>query len=639
MRATVANIFNSYQLRVLITPFLLVVFLVMESGVAYGQQNDGFTATAPATVNVGEQFQYKVEGSERGEVMLPPLAGFQLLAGPFSSYSSTSQWINGKMTMQTLVTYTYVFRATRAGSYTIAPSTITVGRKEMKTNEVNLEVIPEGETSRGKGQGNAAQGGQAQPEGGQSQEQAEGRVSDEEPPVFLRVIPSRREVYVGEQFVSGLKVFTRVNTRPAGASADLAYEGFYKKSVDADATAQRQDINGQQYVTQVIQRHILIPQKSGEITIAPYQSEWMVPQRVQRRTPGNVFDDFFNDPFFDSFQDRQVSLSTLPVTIRVKPLPGGAPEGYGGAVGSFTMTAELSKDEVSENEALSLRVTISGSGNLPLLEEPEVNLPPDHDLYETSRSLNISTSGNRLRGSVTFEYPIVARHAGRFRIPPVNFAWFDPDAGTYRTVTTSEFNFSVLKGEPVESTGPVFIPGVMQENVENIGTDIRDISRDSQEFSPLSYALMGQRIYRWAYAAIAFLALLAIVSLRLVARKNADLTLVKNRRASRMAHSRLKKADRFRRTGEQDEFYEEVGKTIWGYLSDKLSIETSNLSRDAVLDMLQQRGMGEQVRDDFLRILDNSEFSRFAPTSEKSEVNQLFNEASELIKNLENNLK
>ncbi len=203
----------------------------------------------------------------------------------------------------------------------------------------------------------------------------------------------------------------------------------------------------------MIQRHILIPQKSGKILIEPYESEWMIQQRVQRRSSNSVFDSFFDDPFFSGVQEVLPNIDYPAGYHQCKTLPGGAPEGFTGAVGSFSMNAMLSAEEIEVNEALSLKVTISGTGNLPLLGEPEVNLPPDHDLYDVTRSLNTSTSGNRINGAVTFEYPIVARHAGRFRIAPIQFAWFDPAKKQYMTATTDEFNFTVLKGEAEEVPG------------------------------------------------------------------------------------------------------------------------------------------------------------------------------------------
>jgi hypothetical protein len=603
----------------------LVLALVLTGPRLRGQDNT-YTASAPATVRVGEQFQYVIEGAERGDVLLPSVSDFQLIAGPFSSYSSTSQWINGKMSMKTVVTYTHVFRATREGNYTIPPATVKVGRKEYKTNEVSIAVNSGTAAAQAPGNGPGQEG---EPSG------VHGSATE---PVFLRVIPSRKDVYVGEQFVSGLKVYTRVNTRPASSGKDVPYEGFYKISVDPDANAQRQDIDGQQYISQTIQRHILIPQKPGDIEIKPYESEWMVQQRVERRSSNSIFDDFFDDPFFNSVQEVPVTLTTPPVTIHVKPLPPGAPEGFTGAVGDFTMNASLSAAEVGVNEALSLKVTIRGTGNLPLLGEPKVNLPPDHDLYDANKSVNTSTSGNRISGSVTFEYPIIARYAGRFRIAPIRFSWFDPSKGSYQTATSEEFTFTVLKGESEETVGGLYIPGVSRESVENIGTDIRDISRAPQLFTPLAASLLSARWYRWLYPLALLMTVLIILLIRLVSRRNADLTLVRNRKANRSARTRLKKADKLRKANEMDRFYEEVGKALWGYLADKLNIETYTLSREVIVEELEKRGIGEELRNEFLRILDDSEFSRFAPSAERSDVHQLYGEAVSIIRNLENKL-
>jgi len=392
-------------------------------------------------------------------------------------------------------------------------------------------------------------------------------------------------------------------------------------------------------VTQMIQRHILIPQKTGDLKIASYESDWMVQQRVQRQRSNNPIDNFFDDPFFNSYQDVPVTLATLPVTIHVKPLPSGAPVGFTGAVGEFQMASTLSSNEIGVNEALSLKITVSGTGNLPLLGEPEVNLPPDHDLYDVTRSVQTNTRGNRISGSVTFEYPIIARHAGRFRIAPVQFAWFDPKAGSYKTALTDEFNFTVVKGENDDSSGGVYQPGVVHESVRDLGVDIRDISRVSPVFSSVNNSLFGTVAYRIIYPLALILSLVLIVLISVVARRNADLTLVRNRKAGRSARARLKMADRFRKSDDLDRFYEEIGKAIWGYLSHKLNIETSGLSRDVILGQLAKRNVPAEQQKELLRILEESEFSRFAPTSEKSDMNMLYSDAAQLIRNLENTLK
>jgi len=600
--------------------------------ILYGQ-DPVFTASAPSVVKVGEQFQYVVEGSERGEMRLPAMGDFQLLGGPYSSFSSHSQWVNGKMTQKTLVSFTYVFRALKEGSYTIPPATVKVGKKEYQTNEVVVVVNAGGAPRQAIPSSPGSGDGASSPDEGISE------TSPDNDPVFLRVVPSRKEVYLGEQLVSGLKVYTRVNTRPASSARDIPYEGFYKNSVDPDQSAQQQEIGGQVYVSQVIQRHILIPQKTGNIEIPPYESDWTVTQRVERQGGRSPFDSFFDDPFFDNFQDVPVTLSTLPVNIKVKPLPAGAPAGFTGAVGDFSMKAELSDTEMEVNEALSLKITISGTGNLPLLGEPEVNLPPDHDLYDVSRSLNTSTSGNRISGSVTFEYPIVARHAGRYRIAPIQFAWFDPRAETYRTATTGEFAFTVLKGEGEESTGSIYLPGVAPESVRNLGTDIRDIARSAPVFTPMASSLFGTSWYRWLYVLAILTTVVLLILIRRMTRRNADLSLVRNRKAGRAARSRLKNADRLRKAGQTDKFYEELGKALWEYLSHKMNIETSELSREVVMEQLAYRRIPEEEQSELLRILEDSEFSRFAPTSERSDVNLLYRDAARLIRNLENSLK
>ncbi len=604
------------------------IFALLLSGVALSAQDETYKATAPATVRAGEQFQYVVEGSKQGDVMLPEMDGFQLMAGPFSSYSSHSQWVNGKMTMETVVTYTHIFRANQAGTFTILPAIVRVGRKEYKTNQLKITVT--GSASQQSSQGGNSQGASSNGSAGS----ADSNGSD---PVFLRVLPSKKDVYVGEQLVSALRVYTRVNTRPAGGTKDIPYEGFYKKSLDPDASATRQDINGEQYVTQVIQRHILIPQKTGKLVIEPFESEWMVQQRVQRKS-NSVFDSFFDDPFFSGVQDVPAKLATRPVTINVKPLPPGAPAGFTGGVGNFTMTAELSEDEVEVNEALSLKITIRGTGNLPLLGKPEVNLPPDHDLYDVSHSMNISVSGNQIGGSVTYEYPIVARHAGRFRIAPVQFSWFDHGSGKYRSSTSSEFNFTVLKGDAEDGSGSVYIPGIMQESVEDLGTDIRDITRTLPVLTPVAYSLMDQRWYKMVYLIALLGFIMVILYIRAVSRRNADLRIVKNRKASRSALNRFKLADKYRKSGDEDRFYEEVGKAIWGYMADKLDIETSGLSREGISAELASRNVSPEVMEEFSRIIDESEFSRFAPSSQKSGTEQLYRDAMILVRNLENSL-
>ncbi|MFC2129734.1 BatD family protein, partial [Bacteroidota bacterium] len=542
-----------------------------------------------------------------------------------------TQWVNGKMTVQSSNSYTYVCRASKEGEITFPPTLVKVKKTEYKTNEVKVNVL-----------GTSASGTSGSTNSNNVSQQGTTPAPEESEAVYLRVIPSKSEVYVGEQLVSELKIYTRVNTRPTGGLKDIPYEGFYKHAIDPDQTSQREMINGESYVTQVIQRHVLIPQKSGKMVIEPFSSEWTIPQRVQRNRPGSAFDDFFdpfNDPFFNSVQNVPTLLYTKPVTIKVKPFPEGAPEGFTGGVGSLKMTAELSSMKVTENDALSLVIKISGVGNISLLGAPKVDFPPDHDVYEPTRSQKISSSGNRISGTATFEYPMVARHAGSFRISPVKFAWFDPASKTYKTIETEEFNFVVNKGEGDDLSGQVYVPGMSAESVENIGTDILDIQRNSSGFAKIGYTPLSKAWYWLIYLLFAIMFVTIGGLLRIYFKRRADVRLIRNRKANRLARSRLKKADKARKAGKAALFFEETEKAIWGYLGDKLGIELSSLSREKVIDVLNNTKVSEEDKTELFRIMDECEFSRYAPSEEKSNMDLLYQDAIKLINQLEQNIQ
>lgn len=613
--------------------WITILFLPWIVGVS--AQDVSFEAKAPASVRVGQQFQYTIEGNERGEVTPPDLENFEVVGGPFSSFSSSTQWVNGKMTTRNNVSFTYILRCNQPGTYVIPPATISVKRDSYETNPVEISVGDQGQTTStaSQSQTRTAAEGTDEPEAEKS-----------DVPVFLRIIPSRKEVYVGEQLVSALKIYTKVNTRPAAGVKEIPYEGFYKHTLEGDENASRETIDGQRYLTQVLQRHVLIPQKSGKIVIEPFESEWMIQKRVQRKRPGSALDEFFddpffNDPFFDSYQNVPVTLNTKPVTIQVNPLPGNPPDGYTGAVGDFNMTATLSANKVDLNDALNLKITITGTGNLSLMGAPSVDLPPEHDVYETNRTSNIQTTGNRISGSVVFEYPIVARAAGKFRIAPVRFSWFDPASETYKTGSSDEFFFEVEKGDEAVGQGPVVVPGNRGERVENIGTDILDIARTPGKLTASSSSMLSSPWYWAAYGMMLLVFLAIVLLLKRHLQRRADSKLDKNRKANRIARKRLRNADRARKQQAPDRFFEETEKAIWGYLADKLGLDHALLSREYIDEILDSRQVEDSLRKELLETMNECEFSRYAPSTEKSNMNQTYERAVKLIRKLEHKLR
>jgi len=620
-----------YALRYITTTLIILVTFGLQA------QQAEFRATAPATVKAGQQFQYTIEGNQQGNIRLPDLDGFDLQGGPFTSFSSSTRWVNGKMTAENKASYIFVLKANQTGEFTIPAATVQVKKEMYKTNPVTVSVIPAagGNASTPAFAGNTA--------GTPSASTGSNGSAGGDQPVFLRVIPSKRDVYVGEQLVSELKVYTSVNTRPAGGMKEVPYEGFYKYELEPDQASSRETIDGKVHVTQVLQRHVLIPQKAGNLVIEPFESQWTVPQRVKSNRSGNAFDDFFNDPFNDPFFDRvrevPVEISTKPVTIHVKPLPGDAPVGFTGGVGNLSFKARLTARNVKVNDALSLIVEISGTGNVALLGAPEVDFPPDHDIYETIKKPTVNTGGNRVSGKVIFEYPIVARHAGNFRIAPIRFAWFDPEAGKYRSVTTEEFNFTVEKGEDMDQGSEIYVPGTVGEDVKNISTDILDIRRSMPDFSKIDQSPLNHVLYWMIYLLLLILFVSSVIVLRVYYSRRADVKLMRNRKANKIARNRLRVADRARKAGDSDRFYEEIEKAVWGYLSDKLTIELSSLSREKVAEVLGDADADEEILQEMFRILDESEFSRYAPSAQKSEVDKLFNDTVRLIHKLEQNIQ
>ena len=615
--------------RYILTTGLVFIAILLHA------QGTEFVASAPATVQAGQQFQYTIEGNERGDVQLPAMEHFDHLGGPYTNLSTSTQWINGKMTAKTTASYTYIFRASSPGDHTIPPATVRVKRESFETNAVQVSVVGSGSSGSATPSG-APVGNNSAANTTSGSATAE---SGAEQPVFLRVLPSKSSVYVGEQFVSELKVYTSVNTRPAGGLKEVPYEGFYKHALEADQTSSRENVGGQVHVTQVLQRHVLIPQKTGKLVIEPFESDWTVPQRVTTQRPRSMFDDFFNDPFFDRVQEVPVTISTKPVTINVKPLPGNAPAGFTGGVGDLKFTAKLSDNRVTVNDAISLVVTIAGTGNISLIGAPKIDFPPDHDVYETTKSTKVNTTGNRVSGTVTYEYPIVARHAGNFRIAPVSFSWFDPAAGRYRTITTDEFTFTVEKGDGPEQGGQVYLPGIRGDEVQNIGTDILDIRRTLPEFTATGKSPFGTISYWMIYMLLFILFLATVFILRLYYKRKADVRLIRNRKANKMAKKRLRTAEKARKANNAEAFFEETEKAIWGYLSDKLNIDLSSLSRDSVSELLAKAGVTEELQAEVIRIIDDSEFSRYAPSSEKSDMHALYSDTARLLHNLEQNIR
>jgi len=581
------------------------------------------TAQAPNVVEAGEQFQVDFTvNAEPSNFIVPEMRDFRLLYGPSTSQSSNTQIINGKMSSSVAYTYSYVFQATKAGKYLIGSAEATVGGKKYKSNSINIEVVGSGAASK-----QPPQGGQPSPNQATSQPE---QVS-EDGNVFVRVLVDKKNVYQGEYLTATVKIYSKYGISAVG-NADLGDAGFFKQEVAIPQPhMERENVNGQIYGTAVLKKYILIPQRSGSLTIQPINIECNVQQPVKSRSRG-IFDDFFGP----SVQNVPMKLKSKPLTINVKPLPDNAPASFSGAVGKFTFDAKVDKNSLKTNEAITLKVTINGTGNIKLIDAPKVSFPSDFDTYDPKIALNTTDANGGISGSKTFEYLLIPRNPGTFKISPLVFSYFDVAANQYKTLTSSEFSFNVAKGADNQSTN--IITSQSKEDVKFIGKDIRFIKINDFKLLRVNDYFFGSGLFYIIYVIVLLSFILIVWFRRRTIRQNANVAYVRNRRADKFASKRFKLAKNYLTTNQKEQFYDEVLKAVWGYLSDKANIPLAELSRDAALELLKNKGVDDDIVQKFVQLLDSCEFARYAP-SVASSMQDDYNSAIELITKLQQKMK
>ena len=596
----------------------LLYNLVLILPVALQAQDITLQAEYPPVVEAGKQFGVTwTVNSGGGEFSEPSFEGFYKLMGPNTSYSSSTQIINGRVTHETSYSYVYYLQALKEGKFVIPPASVTIKNKTYYSDSLRIEVV-----------GGAVQQPVAQPGGNSGQDNT--RVTASRGEIILDLSVSRREVYIGEHLVATVKLFTRVNLSGINERKYPSFTGFLKTDLELPplTSLRQENINGTIYGTGVLQQFLLYPQITGEITIEPYQATVLVQQKTGRSDP------FFGD-FFSTYQTIPQAVVSKSVTINVKPLPGNKPDDFSGIVGSMSLKAGISKDTVNVNDAVNFRITVSGNGNLKLAEAPAMKLPPDVEMYDPKITDNLKNTTSGTSGQKTFEYLLIPRHYGDFTIPPITYSYFNTTTRKYERLTTDEFRFHARKGTEEGDKITVY-GGISKEDVKYVGKDIRFIRTDPGKLSRPSNILMNRQSFYSGYAIALGIFLLVLFVRREHIRRNADLTAVKNRKAGRIAVKRLKKASVCLKKGETDRFYEEILKAIWGYLSDKLNIPVSELTRNNAVMALQDQGIDEEKIRNLTEILDRCEYARYAPSESGSAASDIYEGASRFIRSVEN---
>lgn len=592
-----------------------------------------FRAQAPAQVIVGKPFQLTYTVNQRAkDLRAPEFTDFDYLAGPYTSQSSSTSFVNGKRTSSFTLTYTYTLMANKEGSFTLQPATIRVGGDTYTSNGVRITVLPPDQEPADNASTANQRGQQARQSEGNGTQSSE--VSGEN--IFIRTLVSKTRVHEQEVLLLSYKLyFAGVDVAQFTNNTRLPeFKGFLKQELEmGEIQTELEHYNGRNYQTAVLYRTLLFPQRSGDITIDPAQFEAVL--RVQNRAQvRSIFDDFFG-----SYTNVTKPIQAPGVTIHVEELPKGKPSDFSGGVGTFTLSSRISETDLPANEAITLTLTIQGTGNMKLLKTPAVDWPEGFEVYDPKVSNNFKTTTAGVSGTKTIEYLAIPRAGGEYTIPAVRFSYYDTQEDTYKTLTTPEYTLHIARSNG-ETTGTSVVNNyVNKEDIKQLGEDIRYIStaplpavKTNNQGIRLTF---GSWQYWLCYIIPLLLAMVLFIVFRKQIRENADITRVRYKKANKVAQKRLKKAKALLSENNKEAFYEEIERAAWTYLSDRLSIPTSQLNKENIAQILREKGVDDTLIDEVNHMLSNAEFARYAPASDHA-MEDIYNATTRLIDQLEN---
>jgi len=586
--------------------YLLVCVLLL-SLPGFSQQIS-FTMEAPKVVELGEQFRLAFTVNAKGQnLKLPELSDFLILMGPSTTQSSSFQIINGTSSQSVSFSYLFILKAKKDGKFTINPASINVNGTTITSNSLTIEVVK----------------GSAKPTGGGTEQPTTTPGTVPKSDLFVKLVIDRKNLYKGDHAMATIKIYSKVNLNGFEDISLPSFEGFWSQDValPQQISLQRESFNGEIYNVGTLKKTLLFPQQTGTITIDKVKIDCIVQQRVKQAKS------FFDD-FFDNFANVKVTVTSDPVIVTVNPLPAG-PADFSGAVGRFDLRSSITSTNVKENDAITLRIDVSGNGNIKLINAPKLKLPADFEVYDPKTQSNYAATAEGLNGNISFEYLFLPRFAGDYTIPPVNFIYFDPVAGRYTTKSSQEFKIHVAKGDGTPTKG--IMSSVAKEDVKFLGKDIRFIKQGNSELKPKGEIFFGSFSFYLIYLAGVLGLLLLYLMYQKQIRENANVARVKNKKASKVALRRLKEANMHLKNGATEKFYEAVTRAFWGYLSDKMTIPFAELNKDKASAELANHKASEIVINRFIQILDTCEYARFAPGEANNRMLEIYDEACDVM--------
>lgn len=613
--------------------FCIVAFLL--TAIFQMSAQNVIRVEAPDVVAVNEQFNvtFIIEGEKSpSDFQWSSGDDFQLVWGPQKGSSSSIQIINGKRSSSHQTTFTYILIPKATGTFQLPAATALLSGDRISSTQASIQVVSDGASSS---QSSGKNGGKSSG-GGQTSSTGSGEISSND--LFMRLSLSRTEVVIGEPITATLKIYQRANVVGFENAKFPTFNGFWSQEtyVPNNIEFKRESLDDKIYNTAVLRTYVLIPQQSGAITIDPAELVCLVNIRTAPSTSNSLFDSFFQD----EYRTIRKRVTTPAVKVKVNPLPAGQPASFGGGVGNFGISARLTTDNLKTHDAASLIITVSGRGNVALLEEPKVNFPPDFEVYDTKTTENTDKSNGGTSGSKSFEYPFIPRSHGDFTIDPVEYSYYDVNAGKYVTLRTEPLHVKVAKGKGWDSTPVTTVnSGVERKDVKSLADDIRFIFTGKPGLSGSGSFFVGS-VFFWILLALMILGATSVyLAFRKVAAMRADVAGTKNRRATKMAQKRLKLAGEYLDKNLYTAFYEELHKALIGFVSDKLNMDMSEISKDNIASALTEGGVSEEQTKAFTDLLDACEFARYSPDGGNEAMRSHYDAALKVISSIDSGLK
>lgn len=597
----------------------LWAMLMMAAIPLWADEEVSFTASAPDAVAVGDQFRlsYTITTQDVRDFRVASIRGFDVLMGPSRSTQSSVQIINGKTTSTQSITFTYILMAKTEGEYTIPGATVTADGNQMVSNSVKIKVLPADKSS---------QSGQ--------QRGTTGSATISGNDLFITGTINKTTVYEQEAILLTYKIYTQVDLRGFDNVKLPDFKGFHSQEVELPANRRwgLEHYKGRNYQTTIFRQFVLFPQQSGKLTIDAARFDASI--AVATQVDPFDFDSFFNGGG-GSYMVKK-SLFTPKLTIDVKALPD-KPADFSGGVGDLNISSSINSTSVKTNDAVTVKLVISGTGNLKLLSNPEVKFPEDFEIYDPKSENNFRLTSDGLSGNKVIEYLAIPRNPGDYKIPPVSFTYFDVKSKSYKTLTTEGYDLHVEKGEG--NATQTIANFTNKEELKVLNEDIRFIKQNEVKLTPRGSFFFGTTGYWLFYLIPALVFIVFFIIYRKQIAANANVAKVRTRKANKVAVKRLKLAGKLLTDNKKDAFYDEVLKALWGYVSDKLSIPMSRLSKDNIEEELRNYGVDDTLIAEFLKVLDNCEFARFAPADANQGMDKIYAEALDIISKMEGSIK